>query len=76
MDNSVEVKMEKVKIDPRDIFFTRINGFIRPICLYDGQIASRCPNNDDGLCSTKLLDYPRESYHDWDGKNCWKCPCG
>lgn len=62
--------------DKLDIFFPKIDGFYRPICLYNGRVAERCPCNDNGLCMTKLLDYPRNFYHEFDGKNAWKCQCG
>ncbi len=63
-------------LHPLDTFFPKIDGFYRPICLYNGIVADKCPNNEDSLCKTKLLDYPRELYHEWDGKNAWKCNCG
>ena len=65
--------VEKEKLD---IFFPFIEGYYRAICLNNGFIGIRCSNNCDSLCCMKLLVRPRESYHPWDGKNAWKCPCG
>ena len=63
--------------DPRDVMFHVMpDGRLRAICLYNGLVAPLCPNNDDSLCREELLDYPRGFYHDFDGKNAWKCPCG
>ena len=63
--------------DPRDVMFHRMpDGTLRPVCLYNGLQFERCTWNDDSLCVVPLDDYPRILYHDFDGKNCWHCPCG
>jgi len=59
-----------------DVFFPEINGYYQAVCLYNGYLDMKCPNNKDSLCLTKLTARPREFYHEWDGKNAWKCPCG
>lgn len=63
--------------DTRDVFFHRmVNGRLRAICLYNGVVAKKCPNNEDSICKTELFDFPRGEYHDFDGKNVYKCNCG
>lgn len=62
--------------DKLDVFFPKIGNYYRAICLYNGIVAPKCPNNIDSLCSTEFEIRPRELYHEWDGKNAWKCLCG
>lgn len=66
----------KEEKDKRDIFFPKINGMYHAICLYNGEVAPKCPNNQDSICMTGHPERPRNLYHDWDGKNAWKCNCG
>ena len=65
-------------IDPSvcDRYFPKIGEYYQAICLYNGIIDKLCPNNEDCLCRTKLLERPVNHYHEWDGRNAWKCPCG
>lgn len=69
------IRKETIK-DKRDVFFPKIEGYYQAICLYNGIIDIKCPNNQDSLCKTKLEERPRKFYHDWDGRNVWKCLCG
>jgi hypothetical protein len=62
--------------DPRDRMFIKVKRGYRPICLYNGLVADKCPNNLGCTCSQTYPDYPRHLYHDWDGKNVLKCLCG
>lgn len=73
---SLEGEERVSREDVRDVFFPLIKGRYRAACLYNGVVAPKCPNNDHSLCRTELLERPRSLYHDWDGKNAWKCPCG
>lgn len=60
-----------------DKFFPEVEpGIFQAICLNNGVIGVRCPNNNDGLCTIKHTKRPRYFYHPWDGKNVYKCPCG
>ena len=59
-----------------DVFFPKIGDYYQAICLYNGIIDTKCPNNENSLCMTKLTELPRNHYHPWDGRNAWKCPCG
>ena len=60
-----------------DVFFPQMpDGTFRAICLYNGVVAEKCPNNVNSLCSSHLPRRPDELYHVWDGKNAWKCNCG
>lgn len=59
-----------------DVFFPKINGFYRPICLYNGIVEEKCPNNRNSLCSSKYKELPKHLYHEFDGKNAIKCLCG
>jgi hypothetical protein len=64
-------------MDKRDVMFHKMeDGTLRAICLYNGLQFEKCSCNQDSLCMTRLFDYPRMFYHDFDGKNVWKCPCG
>ena len=65
-------------VDPLtlDVFFPMgYEGYYHAICLYNGVVDDLCPNNHNSLCRTSLHERPRELYHDWDGRNAWKCPC-
>jgi hypothetical protein len=65
------------ELNELDVFFPFMeDGTCRAICLYNGVVADKCPNNIDSLCSTKLFERPRSFYHAFDGKNAWKCNCG
>lgn len=59
-----------------DCFFPKINGMYRTICLYNGYLFPKCPNNENGLCMTNYLTYPYSLIHRFDGKNNIKCLCG
>jgi len=64
-----------------DVFFPKLEGnmgmvYYRAICLYNGVIDEKCPNNVESLCSTLLTERPTHHYHEWDGRNAWKCLCG
>lgn len=59
-----------------DIFFPKVGEYFRAVCLNNGMIGPRCPNNDNSLCCIQCFERPRLFYHAWDGKNAWKCPCG
>lgn len=63
-----------------DVFFPEYyhNGIIyyTAVCLYNGIVDKKCPNNQYSLCGTALQERPRNHYHPWDGRNAWKCPCG
>jgi len=65
-------------IDPAccEVFFPKIGEYYQAVCLYNGIVDKICPNNIDSLCNTKLSERPINHYHEWDGKNAWKCPCG
>jgi hypothetical protein len=77
MNVTAFVRLTIKKHDKRDLFFHRMeNGHLRAICLYNGVVAPKCPNNNDSMCRTELFDYPRSKYHEFDGKNVWKCDCG
>lgn len=65
-----------VKKEIFDIFFPKIGDYYRAVCLNNGVIAPKCKNNIDSLCIMECIERPRDFYHVWDGKNCWKCPCG
>ncbi len=62
--------------DELDVYFPKINEYYRAVCLYNGDKAGKCPNNQNSLCSAKYKERPRELYHQWDGKNAIKCLCG
>lgn len=60
-----------------DKFFPETNPEIfQAICLNNGVIGAKCPNNNNGLCIIRHTKRPRDFYHPWDGKNAYKCPCG
>jgi len=59
-----------------DVFFPFIDGGYRAVCLNNGIIGPKCRNNQDSICVMICPERPRTLYHAWDGKNCWKCPCG
>jgi hypothetical protein len=64
-------------IDDRDKYFRKLeDNLYHAICFYDGITDVECPNNKNGFCSMGCIDYPRAFYHDFDGRNAWKCPCG
>lgn len=58
------------------VFFPKIDGFYRAICLYNGFVNDKCPNNRNSLCATKYIIKPETLYHLWEGKNAIKCLCG
>ena len=62
--------------DQEDVFFPKIGEYYQAVCLYNGVVDKKCPNNIDSLCSTRLHKRPKNFYHEWDGRNAWKCPCG
>ena len=62
--------------DPRDLFFVRFDDGYHAICLNNGYHFPKCPVNQNSICMTANIELPRNRYHDWDGKNCWACPCG
>lgn len=59
-----------------DLYFPKIGEYYRAICLNNGDIGPRCPNNVNSICVIEHKERPRRYYHAWDGKNCYKCPCG
>jgi len=59
-----------------DVFFPHIEGQYHAVCLNNGIIGPLCKNNKDSICIMGSFERPRNFYHAWDGKNCWKCPCG
>lgn len=67
-------KKEEITIE--DVFFPKIGNYYQAVCLYNGVIDDKCFNNNLSLCQTKLHELSRSQYHEWDGKNAWKCPCG
>lgn len=74
----VKEELERCRIELElEFLFPEVEpGKFRAICLYNGVIAPACPNNEHGLCKTVHFSRPRDLYHPWDGKNCWKCNCG
>jgi len=63
--------------DRLDVFFPKLpDGFYHAVCLNNGFIGPKCPNNIDSICTMACPERPRDFYHAWDGKNAWKCPCG
>lgn len=63
-----------------DVFFPNLGTEDVPdyhaVCLNNGVIGPLCPNNKNSICVMGNIERPRAFYHAWDGKNCWKCPCG
>lgn len=58
------------------VFFPKIGRYYQAICLNNGFIGPRCPNNLNSICQIQHVEIPWDYLHEWDGKNVYKCPCG
>lgn len=72
----INFDLSEIVINRLKVFFPLINGYFRPICLYNGYNFEKCNNNENSLCKTKYKELPIDLFHRFDGKNAIKCLCG